>query len=278
MGLGGSSSTSHTANPTNVFSPVAFGGGNIVAGDVGTGGVTTSGGSEAGGGSFDFKLDMPMPIPAMQLQNLKFKPKDVLHVASPITNFIPMQQQLQNLGFLNDLGQGMESAAKYGSQAYKIGKTVAPYAGEAMQYAAPETYEKYAVPATNDFMMAKEMGKSMGGWNEVGKIGRELDGNNAALAMQLQNLGFLNDLGHGMESAAKYGSQAYKIGKTVAPYAGEAMQYAAPETYEKYAVPATEDFMKAKDIGKSMGGWNEVGKIGRELDGNTAAPVAIILL
>ena len=179
MGLGGSSSTSHTANPTNVFSPVAFGGGNIVAGDVGTGGVALSGGSEAGGGSFDFKLDMPMPIPAMQLQNL---------------------------GFLNDLGHGMESAAKYGSQAYKIGKTVAPYAGEAMQYAAPETYETYAVPATNDFMKAKEIGKSMGGWNEVGKIGRELDGNNAALAMQLQNLGFLNDLGHGMESAAKYGS------------------------------------------------------------------------
>ena len=266
MGLGGSSSTSHTANPTNVFSPVAFGGGNIVAGDVGTGGVALSGGSEAGGGSFDFKLDMPMPIPAMQLQNLGF-----LDMPIPA-------MKLQNLGFLDDLGHGMESAAKYGSQAYKIGKTVAPYAGEAMQYAAPETYETYAVPATNDFMKVKEMGKSMGGWNEVGKIGRELDGNNADLAMQLQNLGFLNDLGQGMESAAKYGSQAYKIGKTVAPYAGEAMQYAAPETYEKYAVPATEDFMKAKDIGKSMGGWNEVGKIGRELDGNTVTPVAIILL
>ena len=36
--------------------------------------------------------------------------------------------------------------------------------------------------------------------------------------------------------------------------------------------------MKAKEIGKSMGGWNEVGKIGRELDGNTGVPVAIILL
>ena len=93
MGIGGTSSTSHTANPTNVFNPVAFGGGNIVAGDVGTGGVGLSGGSEAGGGSFDFKLDMPMPIPAMQLQNL-ISPKDVLHVVSPVTNFIPMQQQL----------------------------------------------------------------------------------------------------------------------------------------------------------------------------------------
>ena len=70
MGIGGTSSTGHTSNPTTVFSPVAFGGGNIVAGDVGTGAVGMSGGSEAGGGSFDFKLDMPMPIPAMQLQNL----------------------------------------------------------------------------------------------------------------------------------------------------------------------------------------------------------------
>ena len=96
--------------------------------------------------------------------------------------------------------------------------------------------------------------------------------------LNLMNLGFMQDFGNGLQTASQYGSQAYKIGKTVAPYAGEAMQYAAPETYEKYAVPATEDFMKAKDIGKSMGGWNEVGKIGRELDGNTVTPVAIILL
>ena len=45
MGLGGTSSTSHSANPTNIFAPVAFGGGNIIAGDVGTGSVALSGGS-----------------------------------------------------------------------------------------------------------------------------------------------------------------------------------------------------------------------------------------
>ena len=70
MGLGGTSSTGHTSNPTNIFSPVAFGGGDIVAGNVGTGGVSMAGGSEAGGGSFSFDLTMPPPIPAMQLQNL----------------------------------------------------------------------------------------------------------------------------------------------------------------------------------------------------------------
>ena len=61
MGIGGTSSTSHTSNPTNIFSPVAFGGGNIIAGDVGTGSVMQSGGSTAGGGSFSFGLDMKMP-------------------------------------------------------------------------------------------------------------------------------------------------------------------------------------------------------------------------
>ena len=88
----------------------------------------------------------------------------------------------------------------------------------------------------------------------------------------------MDSLGHGMESAAKYGSQAYKIGKTVAPYAGEAMQVVAPESYEKYAVPATADFMKAKEIGKSYGGWNAVDQMGKELDGNMVTPIAIMLL
>ena len=95
MGIGGTSSTGHTSNPTTVFSPVAFGGGNIVAGDVGTGGVGMSGGSEAGGGSFDFKLDMPMPIPAMQLQNLQ--QMDYNYGSYEDMPYYPMQ--MQNLGF-----------------------------------------------------------------------------------------------------------------------------------------------------------------------------------
>ena len=84
MGIGGTSSSGHTASPTTMYAPVSYGG-NIVAGDIGSGPIGLSGGSEAGGGSFDFKLDMPMPLPAMQMQNLDFW-TDALHVVSPITN------------------------------------------------------------------------------------------------------------------------------------------------------------------------------------------------
>ena len=73
MGIGGTSSAGHSSNPTNMFSPVAFGGGSIIAGDVGTGAVGLEGGSVAGGGDFKFDLTMPPPIPAMQLQNLDFE-------------------------------------------------------------------------------------------------------------------------------------------------------------------------------------------------------------
>ena len=65
MGIGGTSSTGHTSNPTTMFSPVAFGGGNIIAGDIGTGGVGMSGGSVAEGGSFDFSLKIPPPVPVL---------------------------------------------------------------------------------------------------------------------------------------------------------------------------------------------------------------------
>ena len=78
---------------------------------------------------------------------------------------------LMNLGFMEDFGNGLQTASQYGAQAYKIGKQVAPVAGQAMQYAAPETYQKYAVPAANNFMAAKDFGKSQGGWGAVGAFG-----------------------------------------------------------------------------------------------------------
>jgi hypothetical protein len=52
-----------------MFTPVSFGG-NIISGDVGNGPTQIGGSSHAEGGQFDFKLDMPMPLPVMQLQNL----------------------------------------------------------------------------------------------------------------------------------------------------------------------------------------------------------------
>ena len=144
-----------------------------------------------------------MPLPAMQLQNLGFV-KDLKYIVSvlqveddpypeylqnlgfldmpvPYVNLqnlgfmempAPYYVKLQNLGFLDNLGDGLESAAKYGSKAYKVGKTVAPHAGQALKIAAPEHYEKYAVPATEDFLKVKDLGKSKGGWNEVDKIGK----------------------------------------------------------------------------------------------------------
>ena len=67
MGTGGQSSVGHTSNPTNTFSPIAYGGGDITVGNVGTGGVQMDGSSTAGGGSFGLDLSIPMPLPAMQL-------------------------------------------------------------------------------------------------------------------------------------------------------------------------------------------------------------------
>ena len=67
MGIGGTSSANHNSNPMNMYSPVAFDGGSIIAGNVGTGSVSLSGDSKAEGGKFDAKLDLnPMDsIPGM---------------------------------------------------------------------------------------------------------------------------------------------------------------------------------------------------------------------
>ena len=93
--------------------------------------------------------------------------------------------------------------------------------------------------------------------------------------LNLMNLGFIGDFGNGLQTASKYGAQAYKVGKQVAPVAGDAMQYVAPETYKNYAIPVTNDFLAAKEFGKSKGGWGAVDAFGQELAG---APVGIILL
>ena len=42
--------------------------------------------------------------------------------------------------------------------------------------------------------------------------------------LNLMNLGFMQDFGNGLQTASQYGAQAYKIGKQVAPVAGQAMQ------------------------------------------------------
>ena len=40
--------------------------------------------------------------------------------------------------------------------------------------------------------------------------------------LNLMNLDFMEDFGNGLQKASQYGSQAYKIGKQIAPVAGEA--------------------------------------------------------
>ena len=111
MGIGGTSSNNQGSNPNTFYSPVSYGG-NIISGDVGNGPINIGGSTTAGGGGFDFKLDMPMPMPA---------PAPVM--------------QLQNLDFMTSFGNGLQSAAKLGSEAYKVGKTVAPIAGTVWQAA-----------------------------------------------------------------------------------------------------------------------------------------------
>ena len=126
MGTGGNSNVGHSSNPTNMYSPVAYGGGNIISGNVGTGGVQIDGSSSAGGGSFDFKLDMPMPIPAMQLQNLRGESwesfDDFMREYSADLAEQEKIQELQNLGFkkLKKIGKKVGKAAKVYNQ-------VAPY-------------------------------------------------------------------------------------------------------------------------------------------------------
>ena len=92
MGLGGYSTTVQSTNPSTSFSPVSFGG-NINSGNVGNGPVSLTGQTTAEGGKFDMNLEIPM---------------------------LPMQ--LQNLDFFSDFGSGMQLAAKYGADAYKVGK------------------------------------------------------------------------------------------------------------------------------------------------------------
>ena len=159
MGIGGTSSQGSSSNPMAFYAPHTMNG-NIIAGNVGTGAVQQGGSSTAGGGSFDFKADIPIPPPVM----------------------------LQNLDFFESLGKGMQDAAKYGSQAYKIGKQVAPVAGDMMKYVAPEHYEKYAVPATKNFIAAKDLGKSMGGWKAVDAMGHEFAGQPMQMPEQQQEM------------------------------------------------------------------------------------------
>ena len=140
MGLGGTGSTQQSTNPNTFYSPVSYGG-NIISGDVGNGPIGITGQTTAEGGKFDFKLDMPMPM------------------------------QLQNLDFFSDFGAGLSSAAKIGADAYKVGKQVAPVAGKLWEGADKESYNQYALPATDSFLSAKNAGKSVGGWNTLGQIG-----------------------------------------------------------------------------------------------------------
>ena len=125
----------------------------------------------------DAHQDMKAPIYGAQNATINFgdidctKHTETKGGKTDITAPIPVLQ-LMNLGFLQDFGNGLQTASQYGSQAYKIGKEAAPYAGQAMQYAAPETYQNYAVPATNNFMAAKEFGKSQGGWGAVDAYGQ----------------------------------------------------------------------------------------------------------
>ena len=190
MGLGGTGSTQQSTNPNTSYSPVSYGG-NIISGDIGNGPIGLSGQTTAEGGKFDFKLDMPMP---MQLQNLgmfndiaKYTSPayaiadaaklqnlgmfgDIAKYTSPASN-IREAVNLQNLDFFSDMGKGLEKASKIGGDAYKIGKKVAPVAGNMWQKADADSYNKYAVPGTKNFNDAKKMGKSVGGWNTVGAIG-----------------------------------------------------------------------------------------------------------
>ena len=143
MGIGGTSTNSQTISPNTVYSPTSYGGGHIVAGNVGNGPIGLSGQSMAEGGQFAMDLSIPM-------------------------------MPLQNLDFWRDLGKGMKHAAKIGAKGYKIGKELAPEAGKAWNAIDSNSYNKFAVPGTNAFLEAKEMGKSMGGWGAVDAMGNEL--------------------------------------------------------------------------------------------------------
>ena len=209
MGLGGTSSQGSSSNPMTFYAPHTHNG-NIIAGNVGTGAVQQFGNSTAGGGSFDFKAELPIPPPVM----------------------------LQNLDFFERLGKGMQDAAKYGSQAYKIGKQVAPVAGEMMQHVAPEHYEKYAVPATKNFIAAKELGKSMGGWKAVDAMGHEFAGQPYEMPQQqmeqpMHEHYHLNPEAHEFVPQQHYDHMGYQV-----PHMG----YAHPQQYyplmdEKYLEP-----------------------------------------
>ncbi len=66
------------------------------------------------------------------------------------------------------------------------------------------------------------------------------------------------DFGACLKKGAKMGAEAYKIGKVVAPVAGEVWKVADKKSYNQYGVPAKSGFKTGKDIGKSVGGWNTV--------------------
>ena len=118
MGTGGNSNVGHSSNPTNMYSPVAYGGGNIISGNVGTGGVQIDGSSSAGGGSFGLDLSIPMP---MQLQNLRaISYDDFMREYSADLAEQEKIQELQNLFSLKKVGKKVGKAAK-------VYNKVAPY-------------------------------------------------------------------------------------------------------------------------------------------------------
>ena len=94
---------------------------------------------------------------------------------------------LMNLDFISDFGAGVQTASKYGADAYKIGKTVAPVAGDAWKAVDNTSYDKYAVPATASFLDVKNQGKAAGGWNAVNKVGGDISAKGQHAA-KLQNL------------------------------------------------------------------------------------------
>ena len=67
-------------------------------------------------------------------------------------------------------------------------------------------------------------------------------------ALQLMNLGLLQDFRNGLQTSPQYASQA-------SPYVGQAMQYAAPGTYQNYAVPSDKLMAAKEEFVKSQGRW-----------------------
>ena len=81
-------------------------------------------------------------------------------------------------------------------------------------------------------------------------------------APSFQNLDFFSDMGKSLQSASKFGADAYKIGKSAAPTVGQMWKQVDRNSYDQYGVPAGDSFLQAKDMGKSLGGWGAVNQAG----------------